>query len=231
MVVMRCPAARETGSTQERCARPSRWTVQAPHSAMPQPYLVPVRPSTSRSTQSSGMSAGTATSCSLPLTWSFIAAPPASNRLARQDHHSRRRMQWKAARHLQRTPASARVDGGRAPPQGRPCKLFWHGLWTRLPGGFKPMRKRLTIVLLCGAMMVAPGLVTPARASHDWLAIGTAFRVGAAYISFVFGPAGYGYSPSYYYRYDRPIRYGGVGCSRYCFRDAGYYYHHESCPL
>src|SRR5262245_9063150 len=93
------------------------------------------------------------------------------------------------------------------------------------------MRKRLTIVLLCGAMMVAPGLVTPAHASHDWLAIGTAFRVGAAYISFVFGPAGYGYSPSYYYRYDRPIRYGGVGCSRYCFRDAGYYYHHESCPL
>jgi hypothetical protein len=93
------------------------------------------------------------------------------------------------------------------------------------------MRKRFAIVLLCGAMMVAPGLVTPARASHDWLAIGTAFRVGAAYISFVFGPAGYGYSPSYYYRYDRPIRYGGYGCSRYCFHDAGYYYHHESCPL
>ena len=86
----------------------------------------------------------------------------------------------------------------------------------------KPMRKRLTIVLLCGAMMVAPSLVTPARASHDWLAIGTAFRVGAAYISFVFGPAGYGYSPSYYYRYDRPIRYGGHRCSRYCFHDAGY---------
>ena len=31
------------------------WTVQAPQSAMPQPNLVPVRPSVSRRTQSSGV--------------------------------------------------------------------------------------------------------------------------------------------------------------------------------
>ena len=34
-----------TGTWQERVATPSICTVQAPHWAMPQPYLVPVRPS------------------------------------------------------------------------------------------------------------------------------------------------------------------------------------------
>jgi hypothetical protein len=36
-------------------------TVQAPQSAMPQPNFVPVMPSTSRSTQSSGVSPATST--------------------------------------------------------------------------------------------------------------------------------------------------------------------------
>jgi hypothetical protein len=93
------------------------------------------------------------------------------------------------------------------------------------------MRKRLMIAVLGGAMLVAPGLVPPARASHDWLAIGTAFQVGAAYISFVFAPPGYGYRPAYFYRFDRPIGYRGLRCSRYCFHEGGYYYHHASCPL
>ena len=48
--------------------------MQAPHCAMPQPNFVPVSPSTSRSTQRSGMSSGAGTSCSLPLTLSFMAA-------------------------------------------------------------------------------------------------------------------------------------------------------------
>ena len=43
-------------------ARPS-CTVQAPHCAMPQPYLVPVMPSVSRSTHSSGVSGSTSTWC------------------------------------------------------------------------------------------------------------------------------------------------------------------------
>jgi hypothetical protein len=46
---------------QERTALSSRCTVQAPHSAMPQPNLVPVMPSTSRSTQSSGVSPSAST--------------------------------------------------------------------------------------------------------------------------------------------------------------------------
>ena len=39
----------------------------APQSAMPQPNFVPVRPTTSRSTQRSGISGGTSTVWSLPL--------------------------------------------------------------------------------------------------------------------------------------------------------------------
>lgn len=92
------------------------------------------------------------------------------------------------------------------------------------------MRTRLMIAVLAGSMFV-PGLVPAAQASHDWFAIGTAFRIGAAHISFVFGAPSYGYAPAYYYRYDRPIQYRGHQCSRSCFHDAGYYYHHQSCPL
>ena len=49
-------AAADSGVWQERTAWPSRWTVQAPHSAAPQPNLAPTRPSVSRSTHSRGMS-------------------------------------------------------------------------------------------------------------------------------------------------------------------------------
>src|SRR5262249_48361063 len=55
--------------TQERNGIPFRCTVQAPHKALPQPNFVPVIPSTSRKTQSKGMSPSTSTSCSLPLTF------------------------------------------------------------------------------------------------------------------------------------------------------------------
>src|SRR5271166_217801 len=67
IVVILWPTALATGNTQERVAWPSRCTVQAPQSAMPQPYLVPVRSSTSRSTQSSGMSGSTSTWTIFPL--------------------------------------------------------------------------------------------------------------------------------------------------------------------
>src|SRR5689334_9434169 len=56
------------GVMQERVATPSMCTVQAPHSAMPQPNLVPVMPSTSRSTHSSGVSPSTSTDLTAPLT-------------------------------------------------------------------------------------------------------------------------------------------------------------------
>ena len=55
------------GVMQERVATPSICTVQAPHSAMPQPNFVPVMPSTSRNTQSSGVSPSTSMLCGVPL--------------------------------------------------------------------------------------------------------------------------------------------------------------------
>src|SRR6476646_8452307 len=57
-----------TGVMQERMGVPFICTVQAPQSARPQPNFVPVIPSTSRSTQSSGVSPSTSTSWSVSLT-------------------------------------------------------------------------------------------------------------------------------------------------------------------
>src|ERR1035438_3166676 len=58
MVVIFLPATAEMGVTQDRTGWPSMWTVQAPHNDMPHPNLVPVMPSVSRKTQSSGMAEG-----------------------------------------------------------------------------------------------------------------------------------------------------------------------------
>src|SRR4029077_10366320 len=68
MVVMDLPATALRGNTQERVGAPSMCTVQAPHSAMPQPNFVPVMPNTSRNTQRSGVSPSTSTVCDVPLT-------------------------------------------------------------------------------------------------------------------------------------------------------------------
>ena len=73
MVVTFFPATRETWVTQERVATPSTWTVQQPHWATPQPYLVPVRFSSSRMTHSSGVSGAASTVTALPFTSSFVA--------------------------------------------------------------------------------------------------------------------------------------------------------------
>src|ERR1700742_465619 len=57
-----------TVSWQERTALPATCTVQTPHWATPQPYLVPTRLRWSRSTHNSGMSSGTSTSRDCPFT-------------------------------------------------------------------------------------------------------------------------------------------------------------------
>src|SRR5262245_43778100 len=80
-----------TGVTQDRTARPSRCTVQAPQRAMPQPNLVPVRPRTSRRTHKSGVSWSTSTSCSAPLTLKVIATfPPIRDRMRLRGRTTRR---------------------------------------------------------------------------------------------------------------------------------------------
>ena len=55
MVVIFLPSTALSGSEHERIATPSTCTVQAPHCAMPQPYLVPVNPIFSRNTHNSGV--------------------------------------------------------------------------------------------------------------------------------------------------------------------------------
>src|SRR6059036_3190582 len=72
MVVIFFPATAATGVTHERIGCPSRCTVHAPHSAIPQPNFVPVSPTTSRSTHRIGMSDGTSTVTSRPLIFNVV---------------------------------------------------------------------------------------------------------------------------------------------------------------
>src|SRR5689334_25155542 len=66
-------AAAEIGVWHERTAVPFRCTVHAPHWPIPQPYLVPFRLRTSRTTHSSGVSAATSTVVERPFTLSLKA--------------------------------------------------------------------------------------------------------------------------------------------------------------
>src|SRR5918911_702161 len=70
MVTIFASPTEPAGTEQERVATPSISTVQAPHCATPQPYLVPVRPTHSRIAQSSGVSGGPSTSRVVPLIFS-----------------------------------------------------------------------------------------------------------------------------------------------------------------
>src|SRR6266849_2279535 len=72
MVVILLPAAALNGVEQDRAGCPFTCTVQAPHSAMPQPYLVPVMPRWSRRTHRRGVSGSASTDMGLPLTFSVI---------------------------------------------------------------------------------------------------------------------------------------------------------------
>src|ERR1700704_3390194 len=67
MVVTCLPATRDSGATQERIAFPSRCTVHAPQSAMPQPNFVPVIRSESRNTHSRGVEESTSTCTDFPF--------------------------------------------------------------------------------------------------------------------------------------------------------------------
>src|SRR2546429_3365709 len=72
MVVTCLPSARDNGATQDRIAFPSRCTVHAPHSAIPQPNFVPVISSESRRTHSKGVAGSTSTCTGFPFTKKLI---------------------------------------------------------------------------------------------------------------------------------------------------------------
>src|ERR1700761_6543218 len=82
MVVIFLSTASETVTPQERVATPSRCTVQEPHCAMPQPYLVPVSPAFSRIAHSSGVSGSTSSSKVFPFIVRFAIADPLFVQLA-----------------------------------------------------------------------------------------------------------------------------------------------------
>src|SRR5215831_19482833 len=56
-------------------ASPSRWIVQAPQAATPQPNFVPVSPRTSRRYQSTGIDGSPSNDCAWPLTCTVIMLP------------------------------------------------------------------------------------------------------------------------------------------------------------
>src|ERR1700739_2153638 len=64
---MDLPDTAETGVKQERSARPSSNTVQAPHWPSPQPYFVPVKSNCSRRTSNSLVSGSASTEKEFPL--------------------------------------------------------------------------------------------------------------------------------------------------------------------
>src|SRR5216683_5083216 len=72
MVVTIAPSAWATGMAQDCAAVPSRCTVQTPQTPMPQPYFVPVRLSSSRRTQSNGVSGADTMLWTIPLTERFM---------------------------------------------------------------------------------------------------------------------------------------------------------------
>ena len=78
MVVTSWPAACGARTRQLFTAAPSRWTVQAPHSPVSQPILVPVRPSRSRSTSTSSDRGSTSTVRVVPLTVSETSICPSA---------------------------------------------------------------------------------------------------------------------------------------------------------
>ena len=67
IVVMSASPTLPTGVMHDRVARPPTWTVQAPHMPMPQPNFVPVSPTMSRITHSSGVSSSASIATVRPL--------------------------------------------------------------------------------------------------------------------------------------------------------------------
>jgi hypothetical protein len=67
--------------------------------------------------------------------------------------------------------------------------------------------------------------------AHSWRGNGPGFRIGGIDLSIFFGQPSYSRHEDYYYRSARPFSYHGHRCHDACFRDGGYYYHHDRCPV
>jgi hypothetical protein len=92
------------------------------------------------------------------------------------------------------------------------------------------MRKATSFVIAVVMSLTTLFLSAPAQA-HDWRGYGPGFRIGGIELSIFFGQPSYSRHEDYYYRSARPFSYQGHRCSDACFRDGGYYYHHDRCPV
>src|SRR5215211_3541525 len=81
MVTTFLPSTDLRSTEQERTAVPSTCTVQAPHRPAPQPYLVPVNPTWSRMTQSSGVVDSASTETRLSFNVNETMSPPLADAL------------------------------------------------------------------------------------------------------------------------------------------------------
>src|SRR5690606_18248489 len=180
MVRMAAPSAiSATGSEQERTGSPSISTVQAPQTAMPQLYFVPVRFSTSRRTQSSGISPSTSTVTGLPLMFSagMAGTPrmphpsmtgrqnPQAAQSAPKDHGGN----GMRAIELQAFAVDRLVMAERPQPEPKPgevlvgvraCSLNYRD-WLMVQGAYNPKQKLPLVPLSDGAgevIAVGPGV-------------------------------------------------------------------------
>ncbi|MCB1035050.1 MAG: hypothetical protein KDD47_14580 [Acidobacteria bacterium] len=90
--------------------------------------------------------------------------------------------------------------------------------------------KALSVAVLSAAMLVTPGLVPQAEAASLSLHFGGGFRIGGVFFN-IGVHARDGHYHDHYYRTSHRLRYDGYSCSRACYRDEKYTYHHRSCPV
>src|SRR4051812_1999797 len=96
--------------------------VHAPHSPMPQPYLVPTRPSASRSTQSIGVSGVTSTDRDWPFTRSvYVLMVPRRRLAAKPGGRPAPNAKPDPYRHSTRNPSESPSPAESASLSGRPC--------------------------------------------------------------------------------------------------------------
>ena len=94
------------------------------------------------------------------------------------------------------------------------------------------------LVVLSLLPMVALTAPTPSAADRGNFYVADQFPLGQTLLSLVFADAGrYGYggreygAPPFYYRSRQALPAYGQKCSRHCFVDQGYRYHHPSCRV
>src|SRR5919108_47181 len=133
MVVIGPGPTLATDVMHARTARPSSSTVHAPHCPSPQPYLLPVRSSSSCKTESKLRAGSTSTRRTAPLTWSSRTAmrsPPVqrvSSKPRETGASGKGRRRRPRAQERLRRPVAHDIHGSRPDPLPRLVGRFHHG--------------------------------------------------------------------------------------------------------